>query len=467
MAEPRRDSRPMRSHHQPDGPLAQVMLAGSAKHPLPIPRAARGGMSGSAARDMRLLTLLIVLLVAIPSILIVGPLGAAGTPADLVGLFMLLTWTVRRISSPGELRTPSAVRTVALLFLLSIVVSYLAAATRAIDAIELSAADRGLLSTLAWSGMALFAMDTPRTFNQLDTVLRRLTIAGGFEAAVGLAQFVTHLPLVNYIQIPGLRPNADLASAVGSRGDLARPAGTAIHPIEFGAILTLILPIALHYALHDVHRTTVRRWAPVALIAFAIPISISRSAIVSLIVSLLILLPIWSRSLRRRAYAVMVVLVGCVYLTVPGLLGTLRGLFLGISTDTSAASRTDSYAIAEEFIARSPLFGRGYGTFLPKYRILDNQLLGTTIETGIVGLVVLLSLIVVPIVLCMRVRRATAEPRVRHLAQALAAAIAASGISFALYDALSFPTAAGMFFLVVGCAGALIRLHRNEQSSPA
>ena len=49
-----------------------------------------------------------------------------------------------------------------------------------------------------------------------------------------------------------------------------------------------------------------------------------------------------------------------------------------------------SYAIAGEFIGRAPIFGRGFSTFLPSYRILDNQYLGLLIETGIVGLVAFL-----------------------------------------------------------------------------
>ena len=51
------------------------------------------------------------------------------------------------------------------------------------------------------------------------------------------------------------------------REGLTRPAGTTIHPIEFGAVLTMILPIALHYALHDKYRSKLARWFPVAAIA--------------------------------------------------------------------------------------------------------------------------------------------------------------------------------------------------------
>jgi hypothetical protein len=48
---------------------------------------------------------------------------------------------------------------------------------------------------------------------------------------------------------------------------------------------------------------------------------------------------------------------------------------------------------------------------------------------------------------------------VRSLAQSLAAAAAVAMVSFATFDALSFAMAAGMTFFLLGCVGALWRLH--------
>jgi hypothetical protein len=47
------------------------------------------------------------------------------------------------------------------------------------------------------------------------------------------------------------------------------------------------------------------------------------------------------------------------------------------------------------------------------------------------------------------------------MAQALAAAVAATAISFALFDAFSFTMAASLLFLVLGCSSALGRLARE------
>ena len=77
-------------------------------------------------------------------------------------------------------------------------------------------------------------------------------------------------------------------------------------------------------------------------------------------------------------------------------------LFTGISQDDSALSRTDSYDLAAQFIERSPVFGRGLSTFLPSYRILDNQYLGLLIETGVVGTAAFLALLTTALVVAYR-----------------------------------------------------------------
>jgi O-antigen ligase len=374
----------------------------------------------------------------------------------MIGVLLLVIWIGRRLLEGGYSQ-PRALRVTTALYAGSVLASYVAATTRPITPLEISAADRGLVSTAAWIGMLLFALDAPRTLSDLITVLRRLSLAGGAVAVLGLLQFATHLAFTNYIQIPGLSASHDLDS-VTLRSNLTRPAGTALHPIEFGAVLTMVLPLAIHFAFTDTHRSRLRRWWPVAAIAVAVPISISRSAIVSAVVVLLVMLPTWTPAVRRRSYAALVMLSGALFVVVPGLLGTLRNLFTGISQDSSAQSRTGSYALASDFIQRSPAFGRGFRTFLPSYRILDNQYLLSTIETGIVGVLAFAALLIAAISASRVARRVLTDEVSRSLAQALTASMVAAACSFALYDSLSFPMAASLLFLVIGLTGALARL---------
>ncbi len=407
------------------------------------------------------LTAFLIALIVIPSHLIFGPLGSAGTPAEVLGMGMLAVWLAVTVSNLGrQQRGAEPIRTFACLFVGAVLVSYVAANSRSMLGAEARAADAGLLMVCSWMGVLLMAMDRVPTRERLDVLLRRLVLLAGALATLGLLQFATKMPFTNYLQVPGLATNESLVSLYGRNG-LTRPAGTAVHPIEFGAVLTMALPIALHYAMVDGHRRALRRWYPVLAIAFAVPISISRSAVLSVIVVLCFMLPMWSRLARRRAYVAIVCVCGAVYVMVPGLIGTITHLFTGISGDGSAQSRTGSYSLAYDFIHHAPIFGRGFQTFLPQYRILDDQYLGLLIETGIVGLAAFLGLLVSAVVGGMRLRRAA--NRVDGLLGVSLAASAASALaSFALFDAFSFPMSGSLIFLILGCLGALRRFVQSS-----
>jgi len=411
------------------------------------------------------LTLFIVALLAIPSKLIVGPLGGAGTPAEIIGLGLGAWWVMMRLVWRPTHRLRQPVSIAALVFAAAVFASYIAAASRVIAPAEQRAADMGLLSVLAWLGILFVASDGPADRKELDILLRRLCIGGAAIATLGILQFITKQSYTNYLHLPGLKVNADFTS-VSSRNGLARPAGTALHPIEFGAVLTTILPISLHYALTDKRRNLIARWYPVLAIAVAVPVSISRSAIVSAVVVLCFLLPTWSRSVRRWATAALVVLTVFLYGASPGLIKTLTDLFSGISNDPSAQSRTGSYGLAWDFISRAPVFGRGFPTFLSSYRILDNQYLGILIYMGFVGLIALLAFLLTGMITALRVRLSSTDETVRSLAQALAASVAAAIWSFAVFDAFSFPMAASLLFMVLGCVGALRRVTSIPSDQP-
>ena len=55
---------------------------------------------------------------------------------------------------------------------------------------------------------------------------------------------------------------------------------------------------------------------------------------------------------------------------------------------------------------------------------------------------------------------------VRHLGQGLLGAVSAGAVNLALFDALSFPMSAGIFFLVLGVAGAARRVVLAMEGSP-
>ena len=413
------------------------------------------------------LSLYIAALLYLPSRLTVGPLGGAGSPAVILGLLALAWWLyeqARRTVPSGQGHQP--VRTTLFIFLGCLAISYIFAMTRAIDPDESSTAQLGVVLILSWSGALLVANDGIVTREGFETLIRRLIFAGGALATLGIIQFFTGQLWVDRISLPPLLTYTQEIGGFTARGGFNRPPGTAIHPIEFGAIITMILPLALNMALSDrLVRSALRRWYPVAAILFAVATSSSRSALICAAISVIGVALAWTPAARRAAVLVGVLFGPLVFLTVPGMLGTFAGMFAGISNDGSALSRVGSYTLAGEFISRSPWFGRGYSTFLPKYRILDNQYLGLLIEIGFVGLAAFLALLLTAIVCARSSRSVATDATTQQLGQALAASIASGSVGLAFYDGLGFPTAAATLFLVVGLAGCSWKLARNDHDA--
>jgi polysaccharide biosynthesis protein PslJ len=428
---------------------------------VPVPQDVRRDISYVSPRPVHagiLLYAWAAALLLIPSTLQFAPLGAAGTPAQILGLAAAAWWLGVHLGRPfAALRPSQPTRTAMGVFVLAMLLSYVAAARRPIEALEISSADRGLILVASWAGILLLTTDGLLSRHDLLKLLRFLVGCMGFVGLLGVVQYVTHTSYVDQLQIPGMS-TGQVLSSVYDRNGLARTAGTASHPIEFGVVLTMMLPLALHFAFTDSNRSRFSRWAPVVAICSALPLTMSRSAFLALAVVMVILLPSWPRS--RRVVGLMAVGAGlsAVYVLLPGVLGTMLRLFTGISEDASARSRTDGYALALQFIGQHPVFGRGLSTFLPGYRILDNQYLGLLIEAGIVGLVAFLALLVTALVVALRLSQTLPDPGDRSLARSLMATIACAGFSCVTFDVFGFPQVSGMLFFAIGAIGALIRL---------
>jgi O-antigen ligase len=352
-------------------------------------------------------------------------------------------------------------------FLVAVLLSYVMAMTRPLQALELNGADRGLIIVAGWTGIALLTADCVERLDSLEILHRRMSTIGGLLGIVGITQFFTGLDLAGYIHVPGLVQQVHIFSSV-PRDQFNRPAGTAIHPIEFGVVLGLLLPLAIHGARYAPDGRRGIRWTQVIVIAAAMMMTVSRSAVLAAFIALVVILPTWERGARRRAYAVIVCFGAVLYFLAPGLLGTVKSLITHIGNDSSTNYRTHDYDAAAHYFSQNPWFGRGFGTFLPQfYRIFDNQYLVTLVEMGLTGVVALLGLFGTGWWLAREARRAGDDPRVRHLAQCLAACVAVAAFSFGVFDAASFPMTCGLTFLILGCCGAMWRLLRQRPPADA
>lgn len=421
--------------------------------------------SRSWGEPTTLLTVFVVLRLALPSQLTLASLGGLGSPATLVGLTFVVLWAWQRLNrttpAPGSPVVPALWVLVA-----AMLASYGAAAMRPGAAEELQLALMAVLGVLSWVGPALVAADGIESFDRLLTLAHRIVVVGALFAALGLVQFVTGQAWVDTVAIPGLTPNTPL-NPVTTREGFNRPAGTAIHAIEFGAIVCMMLPLAVTVALGRKRGPGGRlaAWLPACLLAAAIATSSSRSAFVGFAVGLVALAPVLSRSQRLVGGAAVAIGAVVVFLTVPGMVGSVAGLFGGASNDPGVTSRIEGYGVAATFIGRSPWLGRGLGTFLPSYWIFDNQYLLLLVETGLVGVVALLILVAATLWCCLRTISSWPQGSAQSLlGGGLLASCMAGTVGLALFDGFAFPMMPALLFLVMGMSGAAYRLSRATSS---
>jgi polysaccharide biosynthesis protein PslJ len=406
-----------------------------------------------------ILTFYLLLLYLIPSNRSIGALGSAGAVPIVWGCAAALWWAWYQLQrSHAEAHWGvRPVRLVAFLLVSAFLLSYIAAMVRPLPAEETNPADTGLIRLIGLIGILLVASDGPPGLSRFITFLRRLSGMGGLYAGFGLFQFVTGRAWVDLINIPGLITNSGYES-IATRGGFTRPVSTATHPLEYALVLSMLLPIALSLAFYDRKTPVLLRWTPPALIGLALVLSSSRSAYVGLIVGLVVMFPLLTRAARWGLAAGFVGMLGAGYILAPRVITNLRYLFISVGTDASVDSRTGSFAVVADLVSHSPIVGRGFGTFLPEYRILDNQMLTLLIEVGILGLGVFILLLVTAAICALVGRHRSRDPLLRGMGAGLMASVVAGAGLLALFDAFAFAQAVGTLFLVIGLCSAYLRL---------
>jgi len=408
------------------------------------------------------LTVFLVLTCAIPSYLTVPALGSLGRPTTLWGLVGLLWWGLYIVGRHSPLTSGSKSIRLALLTLVAcVLVSYSLASFQGLPSAESSVADSGLLRLAGWAGVACVANDGINSKERFRTLLERVALTGGLMATLGLAQFWTGENLIDWMSLPGFTADQEISS-VQNRSGFVRSAGTATNPLEYGMVLCIALPIAIALALTEQRRSAFARWYPVGAMAVASYISVSRSALIGVAIGIAVSALGWPRQVRRRAVLILAGGMTVAYFGVPGMAGTIRGLFMGVGSDASTMSRTNSYDLAFGIASRNPFFGRGFLTLLPEYVILDNQYLGILIELGYVGLAVTATMLIVSIWTATKSGIRSPSFDDKQIGIGVAAAVASGATLLAFFDGLGFPMSAGMLFLTIGLAGAAHSVSQAE-----
>ncbi|MDH6238274.1 O-antigen ligase family protein [Cryobacterium sp. CG_9.6] len=401
-----------------------------------------------------------MVLFASPSIYIIKPLGAAGTPATVIGVFLLILWLMGTLTRTAHRVRPTPMHWLLGAVALAALASLVAGMLRPTTGAEVSSAERGLIMLASWAGVVLLAADALHSRRRLDVFLRFLVLMASILGAMGLVQFVFQVDFVSLLHLPGLTQNSS-GGGLYLRSGFPRVSVTSLHSIEYAAVLGVILPIAIYLAF-TAPRGRVWPWCQLGLIFVAIPLTVSRSGMVGLLLGITFAFVIATRRQRLCLLAALPVIVVMFRFFIPGLAGTIRDLILGSRTDQSVVGRTRDYEAVSAFFAQSPIFGRGAFTFLPDvYRTLDNQFLGTLVEQGLVGLLAFVLFIICGILMCIVAGYSAPTRELRSQAWAVAVGITTGFVLCGTFDAFGFPMAMGIFFLLLGAAGAVWQFHRR------
>jgi O-antigen ligase len=419
-----------------------------------------------------IVAIFVALQFVLPSKLVLNYLPLSLSAASLVALGLGALWLCTQMTTTlGAAKGRSAVRTMLFAYSFALLASYANASFGYLPADERAIGDHAMVTVFALIVVGLAVCDGVRSRARLYFLLRVTVVCGAAVAIVGILQFLIGYDLTPRLQPPGMHFTTTDPIVLGRSG-LRRVSGTTAHPIEFGVFCAMMLPLATHVAF----QTTVRRhagfwWTCVGLIGCGLMFSVSRSAILGLTAAGIVLFIGWSAQRRlRMAFAGLGFLV-LIKLVSPGLLGAFYGLFKNAGDDNSIAWRTHDYDTAKELITTHLWLGRGIGTwYAPKHEIFDNQYLLTLVDSGVIGLLAFLGIVIAAMHAALRVgllchrfpERVSTPSRDSDLALSIAASLAVVFPSYATFDFGAFATVSSLLFLLVGIAAALLRIVKAE-----
>jgi hypothetical protein len=384
------------------------------------------------------------------------PLPFQLEPYRLVLGIVIVALIVALLTKPDFRWRPVAFGVPITILLVTVLVSFL------VNGMDL--ANAGLVETaIGGSTQLLLMLSVFFAFRQLlrserDVMLliTVLTWAGVIVSFFALIERVARtnvfLMLGSFLPLTLLREGGDV-----SRAGVARAFGSAQHPIALAVALCLLIPIAIHLAKYAgwpsnaINRRIVYAGAVVMLFGGVLA-AISRTAVVVLGVMFLVTLVFHPR-VAAVLFAIAFPLVLLAAAVVPKVFDKMVLSFLDVdslvaSQYTSAgmggAGRLADLEPALREVAQRPFFGSGFGSRVvigdeANAFILDNQFLGTLMETGALGVIGLAAFLLVPPIMLLRFAFGQALER-RHAALAFTVAVSIAGYIAAIffYDAFGF-----------------------------
>jgi polysaccharide biosynthesis protein PslJ len=329
-----------------------------------------------------------------------------------------------------------------------------------------------LLFFASFGAVLYITVSVVRSRRHVDFLVKTLVLGGGVLGLLALMESRTGYNVFDHLTsfVPVLKATgAPVDDAAFSRDGRMRVIASSQHPIALGAMFVMLLPLALYLA-----RTHGGKWwLPLGMTFAGTFASFSRTPVLMLTVVMLVFIWLRPRDVLRLWPALLPLLIA-VHFALPGTLGALKGTFMPAGglvqeqkTGDVGSGRVSTLgpALHAEFWP-NPLLGEGFATRVtrpseaipvPNAPILDDQWLGTLLETGIVGAGLLTWMFLRFI---RRIgREAKREDTWRgFLLACIAASVAAYGVSMFTYDTFAFIQVTFLLFVLIGLGSIVFRL---------
>lgn len=373
-------------------------------------------------------------------------------------IVLILAWTWYGGDQRAFLRTHRSKLfvTAALIFLTVAVASLLLDAERIINLGDFKLAEKrfallGSFLVLSWFVLTALRFEDVRGFaSYLIGLATMMSVGMLIERHTGYNVFYEwSRAILRPIANVGPSPT-DIHPVFGDEGRVV-VVGPTQHGLAASAMLVMVMP----FALVRVFDATALRSRLLNTAAFGLMVAGSmatdrKTALVAAAAVMLYITLHRPRQVLRYAPVGIVVLALFVHVAAPGAIGTVTDV-QAVAASNSTTHRVGDFTDIVPDVLAHPVIGRGFGSLDPEkpsqFRINDDEYIDELWEVGFVGLAAFAWMILAPIVIAYPAIRSRG-PTISSLALAASGGCVAFLVVCALFDALSFPEAPYMFFVV-------------------
>jgi hypothetical protein len=343
------------------------------------------------------------------------------------------------------------------------------------DSMRFGNAVKRLLYVSVMVTLFFFIVSVITKREQIDKIFKFALAVVVFISLLCVVEFTTGYNVFRHLHsvLTFLTASPTKLGVVMYRSGYIRATGSADHPIALGVILSLFLPLALHYyQFASRPNERLKYGAYMAVILLAMFMTISRTPLIA--VAAMIVIYAFYRPWQAATFAaVLISVIFLVHMVFPGVVGGLTAYF-SPSYLTKHELNNPYGRIADQpkmlaLFYEEPVYGRGYGWWdNQNMYYVDNQYLKILVELGVIGALGL-ALMFLGWIREVWSGALKSAPEDKDLLVAILAACFAYMVTLATYDSFGYAQVTYLFFVLAGLGVSLARIAKpaNISSSAA